>query len=125
MVIHYLHIIGIIVNPLKTNSPLIVYPNAVLAGSVCALARRSALDADPAAVAAARSGARVHGVDLTRFICDSRRCFPVVGGALVYKDQHHLTTVYAQSLGPYLQRAVEGRRERVVAAKTSLTAPGP
>ena len=95
------------------------------AGAACALSRRGALDADPAAVAAARSGAaRVHGVDLTRFICDPGRCFPVVGGALVYKDEHHLTTVFAQSLGPYLQRAVEGRRERVVAAKRSLTAPG-
>ena len=82
------------------------------AGAVCALSRRSALDADPAAVAAARSSAaRVRGVDLTRFICDPRRCFPVVGGALVYKDQHHLTTVFAQTLGPYLQRAVEARRD--------------
>ena len=78
------------------------------AGAVCALSRRSALDVDPAAVAAARSrAARVQGVDLTRFICDPRRCFPVVGGALVYKDEHHLTTVFATTLGPYLQRAVE------------------
>jgi hypothetical protein len=82
------------------------------AGAVCALPRRSALDADPAAVAAARSGAaRVHALDLTRFICDPRRCFPVVGGALVYKDEHHLTTVFAQTLAPFLQRAVERRRE--------------
>ena len=51
--------------------------------------------------------ARVQGVDLTRFICDTRRCFPVVGGALVYKDEHHLTTVFATTLGPYLQRAVD------------------
>jgi hypothetical protein len=50
---------------------------------------------------------RVRLVDLNRFICDRRRCYPVVGGALVYKDQHHLTAVFATTLGPYLQRAVE------------------
>jgi peptidoglycan/LPS O-acetylase OafA/YrhL len=84
------------------------------AGAVCALSRRSALDVDPAAVAAARTrAARVQGVDLTRFICDTRRCFPVVGGALVYKDEHHLTTVFATTLGPYLQRAVD----RVMSAR--------
>jgi hypothetical protein len=78
------------------------------AGGACALSRSRVLDADPAAVAAARTGAaRVHGVDLTRFICDRRRCFPVVGGALVYKDQHHLTTVFAETLAPFLQRALD------------------
>ena len=78
------------------------------AGSACALSRREALDADPAAVAAARTrAARVHGVDMTRFLCDARRCFPVVGGALVYKDEHHITTVFTETLGPYLQRAVD------------------
>ena len=78
------------------------------AGAACALPRRAAVDADPAAVAAARMRpSRVRLVDLNRFICDRRRCFPVVGGALVYKDQHHLTAVFAATLGPYLQRAVD------------------
>lgn len=77
------------------------------AGDVCALSRSYALLPDPAAVAA-RSvpGRRLHVVDLTRFICDRRRCHPVVGGALVYKDVHHLTTVFATTLGPYLAQAV-------------------
>jgi hypothetical protein len=78
------------------------------AGSACALARRAAVQADPAAVAAARMRShRVRVVDLNRFICDRRRCYPVVGGALVYKDQHHLTSVFATTLGPYLLRAVD------------------
>jgi peptidoglycan/LPS O-acetylase OafA/YrhL len=78
------------------------------AGSACALKRSYALLPDPAADAARHVGApRLHVVDLTRFICDRRRCHPVVGGALVYKDVHHLTTVFAATLGPYLQRAVQ------------------
>ena len=64
--------------------------------------------ADPAAVAAARFEAdRAAVADLTRLICDARLCYPVVGGALVYKDEHHLTAVYAATLAPYLQRAVD------------------
>ncbi len=78
------------------------------AGLVCALPRRRVLDPDPAAVAALRMRSpRVRVVDLTHFICDRRRCHPVVGGALVYKDQHHLTAVFATTLGPYLLRKVE------------------
>ena len=50
---------------------------------------------------------RVRLADLTRFICDARRCYPVVGGALVYKDEHHMTTVFARTLWPYLARRVD------------------
>ena len=40
-------------------------------------------------------------------MCDARRCFPVVGGALVHKDEHHMTTVFARTLWPYLARRVD------------------
>ena len=43
---------------------------------------------------------------MTRFFCSKRRCFPVVGGALVYKDDQHITEVYGTTLGPYLRRAI-------------------
>ena len=77
------------------------------AGPACAQPRSVSLDRDGAAIAAARlRSERVHTVDLTRFFCDSR-CYPVIGGALVYKDYTHLTTVFAESVGPYLQRAIE------------------
>jgi hypothetical protein len=45
-------------------------------------------------------------VDLTPLMCSRRRCFPVVGGALVHKDTTHLTEVFAATLGPFLLRAV-------------------
>jgi hypothetical protein len=35
----------------------------------------------------------------------------VIGGALVYKDLHHLTLVFAETLGPPLAREV-GRAMR-------------
>jgi hypothetical protein len=77
------------------------------AGPACALPRREALDPDPAAAAARRLRSPRYAVlDLTPFFCDARRCEPVIGGVLVYKDTTHLTGLYARTLGPYLARAV-------------------
>ena len=75
------------------------------AGVACAVRRRTALKPDPAAVAVRRlHPPRVHLVDLSRLFCGRRRCFPVIGGALVYKDGNHLTRVYSATLGPILRR---------------------
>jgi hypothetical protein len=77
------------------------------AGLVCAVPRRSAVKPDPAAVAAAQlQSPRVQTVDLNNFVCDNALCYPVIGGALVYKDSIHFTSVFATTLGPYLLRAV-------------------
>jgi hypothetical protein len=76
--------------------------HAVSAGA-CALARDDeTLPADPAPGAVAQSGPRVHLIDLTPHFCDSAHCFPVIGGAYVYRDTNHLNTVFAATLGPYL-----------------------
>jgi SGNH domain-containing protein len=78
------------------------------AGPACAVPRRKALVQDPAVVAAARMHSRrIQAIDLTHFFCDPRRCFPVIGGALVHKDTHHLTVVFVRTLGPYLLRAFD------------------
>jgi hypothetical protein len=77
------------------------------AGAACAVARSGAISRDPAEVAAARlHSRRIQVVDLNDFICDSALCYPVVGGVLVFKDVHHLTTVFDTTLGPYLLRDV-------------------
>ena len=75
------------------------------AGAMCALPRATALKADPAAVAVAQlRSPRIQAIDLTDFICDEKRCYPVVGGALVNKDAGHLTRVFATTLAPFLGR---------------------
>jgi hypothetical protein len=77
------------------------------AGVACALPRRTSLDRDPAAVAARRiRSPRVRLVDMTRYFCSRRDCYPVVGGALVLRDQNHMTGVFSATLGPFLLRAV-------------------
>ena len=53
-------------------------------------------------MAAKRSGRRVLLVDMTRYFCDARRCFPVVGGVLTHKDVGHMTAAFGATLAPYL-----------------------
>ncbi len=85
------------------------------AGRACALPRKRSLGPDPAAAAARRAGSsRIKTIDMSSFFCSREKCFPVVGGALVYKDISHLTDVFASSLGPYLLRkirALDGVRD--------------
>jgi peptidoglycan/LPS O-acetylase OafA/YrhL len=77
------------------------------AGLACAGSRRVVLNRDPAVTAAARlRSPRIQTIDLTQFFCDRARCFPVIGGALVYKDPTHVTAVYSRTLGPFLTRRV-------------------
>ncbi|HYM45260.1 MAG TPA: SGNH hydrolase domain-containing protein [Solirubrobacteraceae bacterium] len=78
------------------------------AGPACAVLRGEALHHDPDVVAAERLRShRVQVVDLTHFFCDRRLCYPVVGGALVYRDADHLTSVFATTLGPFLLQQVD------------------
>lgn len=75
------------------------------AGRACAVPRRDALRFDPDVAAARRSGgARVSVVDLSSFFCGPKLCYPVVGGALVYRDPGHITSTFASTLGPILTR---------------------
>jgi peptidoglycan/LPS O-acetylase OafA/YrhL len=76
--------------------------------TTCAVPRATALEPDPAVAAAGQGvGRDVRTIDLTATLCDRRSCYPVVGGALTFKDVDHLTTVFASTLGPYLQQAVQ------------------
>ena len=64
-----------------------------------------ASDPDPAQ-AAARAGGRVRLIDLSRRFCDAGRCYPVIGGAYVYRDFNHMNPVFNSTLGPHLLRAL-------------------
>jgi hypothetical protein len=76
-------------------------------GTACATPRAVFLSRDPAATAAAEArSARIATIDLTHFFCDRARCYPVIGGALVNKDETHMTATYGATLGPYLLRAL-------------------
>jgi hypothetical protein len=82
------------------------------AGVPCARPRRQALGSDPQTAAArdARSP-RLQVIDLSSILCSRRACFPVIGGALVYKDLHHLSRVFAETLSGPLGREVRRAME--------------
>lgn len=97
-------------NPQATGTTLSCVADAVDHGRRpdlrCALPRADALAPDALADAAAQiASPRIRTLDLTRFFCDAARCYPVVGGALVFKDASHITTTFSTSLGPYLLAA--------------------
>lgn len=80
-------------------------------GPACALPRSFAVRWDAAVSTVRRLHAkRYHFADLTDFFCDGQRCFPVIGGALAYRDKDHMTVRFSQSLGPYLLRKVRWLR---------------
>jgi len=78
------------------------------AGSACALPRASALEGDPAVIGARKEHSpRVQAIDLTEIFCSEHVCHPVIGGALVYKDLHHFTRTFAETLAPPLEHKIE------------------
>ncbi len=70
----------------------------------CALPRERGLTPDPLA---AVKRPRVRVIDLTSRFCDAARCFPVLGGAYVYKDDDHMNRIFSTTLGPYVLRELE------------------
>ena len=57
----------------------------------------------------ADEGRRVGGQysELSDYFCTADRCPVVVGNTLVYRDDNHVTTEYAQVLAPLLAELVE------------------
>jgi peptidoglycan/LPS O-acetylase OafA/YrhL len=72
----------------------------------CAGARDEVLHDDPV-VAAAAGADGVTLLDFTDVFCDETTCFPVVGGANLYRDQDHLTVTFVDTLAPWYTAAVE------------------
>jgi peptidoglycan/LPS O-acetylase OafA/YrhL len=72
----------------------------------CTEARSDVLPkVDPLAVASASASATP--VDLTSKYCDSTKCFSVIGGANVYRDQDHLTVTWTLTAKSFIKTAVD------------------
>jgi hypothetical protein len=68
---------------------------------------------------------QIQVVDLTRYMCDGARCYPVVGGVLVHKDRGHLTRTFATTLAPYLSAQLNSGTATLPAKATSTTIANP
>ena len=53
----------------------------------------------------------VNFVDMSEYFCTEDTCPPVIGNVMVYRDKHHLTTLYAQTMAsglePYVMEVLE------------------
>ncbi|CAN5254833.1 SGNH hydrolase domain-containing protein [soil metagenome] len=69
--------------------------------TACSTARSAAVNqAGIAAEAAATEAGGGHYADLSDLFCTTDRCPVIVGNALVYRDQNHLTPEYSRLLAP-------------------------
>lgn len=74
-------------------------------GIACSLKRSQALKTDYAAAAARQLvGRQGRVIDFSDLFCDRQRCYPAIGGLLVYAQGSHQTPAFNQTLAPYLRR---------------------
>ena len=74
----------------------------------CATGRSSdQLEDGNVEMVAATSTAGIRTLSLLPYVCGPALCHSVIGGVLVYFDDHHLTASFSRSLAPYLGAAVE------------------
>jgi len=71
----------------------------------CTVPKAKAVVPDPPTVYATRAAAgTVPLINMDSLICGPATCPPVVGNVLVYQDSHHLTSTYALTTAPYLEK---------------------
>lgn len=68
--------------------------------AACATPRSTALSrgGGPAQEEAVQGLSAVRLIDINDWICPTESCAPVIGGVLVWRDRHHLTATYSNSL---------------------------
>ncbi len=84
----------------------------LLTGAKCNFERSSALRFDPQ-LDAASSNPQVTLIDFDNVYCEATECLPVIGNAVVYRDDNHLTDTFARTLAP----AIESEIFRVLTVK--------
>jgi hypothetical protein len=72
----------------------------------CAFRERRGWNLEFERRAAARSPG-AHLIDLTAEICPHHLCRAVIGNALTYRDDSHLTATFARTLSPWIERGLE------------------
>ncbi|MBV9650796.1 MAG: acyltransferase family protein [Pseudonocardiales bacterium] len=95
------------------------------AASDCAPDRSKAInDAGITAEQAATAAGGGHYADLTDLFCTATQCPVVVGNTLVYRDDNHVTTSYAQWLAPVFYAEISSVMAGSFTDQTSSTHPG-
>ncbi|MBW9094609.1 acyltransferase [Microbacterium jejuense] len=72
----------------------------------CSVALADGYPPVPHSVAAEKLGGRIRTVDSRAALCDSDRCYQLVGDVVAYADDNHISESFARSLMPYLGPAI-------------------
>ncbi|GAA1109652.1 acyltransferase family protein [Nesterenkonia jeotgali] len=48
-----------------------------------------------------------YSMDLTEHFCPQEQCSAIIGNVLVYRDSHHLTNEYVETMVPHLEQALQ------------------
>ncbi|MEV8134051.1 acyltransferase family protein [Microbacterium aurantiacum] len=100
-------ILAVVDNPFLGDVIGCVEEDPTTADVRCAAPRSRALSPADGIAEAATLDPNATVIDLTSLYCDTTSCSPVVGGALVYRDDRgHLTATYARTVAPYLGEAI-------------------
>lgn len=96
-------------NPwMPKDVPVCVYSPIVDDKNTCGELRSTVLDDAAFAHSRAKIPAGVHLSDLTEHFCDTRRCWAVKDGIVIYRDSNHITATYAARISPALRDAISG-----------------
>lgn len=73
--------------------------------TACNKPRSLTLDSIPDAVMNAAQGQPGVGtIDFTQYLCTKDECPAVIGNVVVYRDAHHLTETFVNTLAPYVEK---------------------
>lgn len=95
-------------NPQITTGALQCVTNAASSTTdfgACRVSRSSGLGGTDWGVVAAR-GTAVPVIDMERYFCAGDSCPVVIGGVIVYRDEHHITATFSKTLAPMLADAI-------------------
>jgi hypothetical protein len=77
----------------------------LLTGDDCKFERSRALRFDPQ-LDASTSNPSVKLINFDEVYCQSTQCLPVIGNAVVYRDDNHLTDTFARTLAPAIEAEI-------------------
>lgn len=91
-------------NPrMNTDIPLCVEEND---SDQCSEPRKDVLSAIPPWENTENIPDNVYFADMSEYFCDDETCPPVIGNVLVYRDRHHISTIYSETMAPALEEHI-------------------
>jgi len=92
----------------RDNPRMLLNPSPCLeeTPNECSVPREDALSQSPPWEKTENLPGHVYFADMSEYFCDEKTCSPVIGNVLVYRDFHHITATYSETMGPALAEKI-------------------